>query len=337
MVYVMEKNDLGKKGLAIKKNCDVIADTREITHDQWLEKRKNGVGGSDVAAILGLSSWTSEVELWLDKRGEADEVGEIDKRDNSEVLEWGTILEPVIRKKYAAMHPSEKVFTVPFMLRNKKNPCMLADLDGLVFSNGEWSILEIKTCAAFKAGVWGTDDEPEIPVYYQTQAMHYMTVTGIHRVRFAVLIGGNHYIERTFFYDEEFGETLTGIENAFWHKVKDGIRPEIDGSEASTKYVNRFKGGDEGALVIDDLAEVLEKLGEAIVNVKAAEEEKAKCENIIKEAMGDHNTATCNGIQITWKPQSKKMVDAAKLKKDFPEVYAQCEKISYSRPFKPKF
>ena len=103
MVYVMEKNDLGKKGLAIKKNCDVIADTREITHDQWLEKRKNGVGGSDVAAILGLSSWTSEVELWLDKRGEADEVGEIDKRDNSEVLEWGTILEPVIRKKYAAM------------------------------------------------------------------------------------------------------------------------------------------------------------------------------------------------------------------------------------------
>ena len=36
---------------------------------EWLEARKDGLGASDAAALLGLSPWKTNVQLWEEKCG----------------------------------------------------------------------------------------------------------------------------------------------------------------------------------------------------------------------------------------------------------------------------
>ena len=55
----------------------ILCDTAGMANDRWLECRMHGpkgdipytVGGSDVAAIFGVSPWTTPMELWLIKKG----------------------------------------------------------------------------------------------------------------------------------------------------------------------------------------------------------------------------------------------------------------------------
>ena len=45
----------------------VLANTLHMDRKAWLEARKQGLGGSDVATIAGLSKWKSQVQVFLEK------------------------------------------------------------------------------------------------------------------------------------------------------------------------------------------------------------------------------------------------------------------------------
>ena len=60
--------------------------------DAWLEQRRKGVGGSDVAPIMDLSKWRSCYEVWAEKVGLIQPADLSDK----ESVQWGNILEPVV-------------------------------------------------------------------------------------------------------------------------------------------------------------------------------------------------------------------------------------------------
>lgn len=55
----------------------LLCDTTGMSNDRWLECRTHGpkgdipytIGGSDVAAIFGVSPWTTPLELWMIKKG----------------------------------------------------------------------------------------------------------------------------------------------------------------------------------------------------------------------------------------------------------------------------
>ena len=36
---------------------------------EWLNWRRTGLGGSDIAAVLGLSKWRTPWDVWADKKG----------------------------------------------------------------------------------------------------------------------------------------------------------------------------------------------------------------------------------------------------------------------------
>lgn len=48
---------------------NVLVSTKDMERNQWLEWRKKGIGGSDVAAIAGLNKYKSPVGVWLEKTG----------------------------------------------------------------------------------------------------------------------------------------------------------------------------------------------------------------------------------------------------------------------------
>ena len=70
-------------------------------HLAWLKSRKAGVGGSDMSTILGLNSFKTSYELWLEKTGRVEPE---DISDKWAVVK-GNALENELRKRFRAQHP----------------------------------------------------------------------------------------------------------------------------------------------------------------------------------------------------------------------------------------
>ena len=140
--------------------ANILIETEGLSHEEWLHWRKKGIGGSDVSAILGINKWTSAIELWLDKTNQKNDPVEV-----NEAMQWGTILEPIIRDHFADV-TGKTVMEVKAMLQHPDHPFMLADVDGVTTDdNGDTAILEIKTASEFKRDEWSEG----VPSYYQTQ------------------------------------------------------------------------------------------------------------------------------------------------------------------------
>ena len=163
--------------------------TKDEINDQWKEARKSGIGGSDVASIMGLNKYSSPLEVWLIKTGKQEAPDLSDKQ----AVEWGNILEDVVADKFKADHFSEyKVFRKNAMLVSKERPWAFANLDRYIIDrDGRRGVLEIKTAGLYRADDW--DDG--VPLYYLTQVTHYLDVTGFDFAMVAVLIGGQDYRE----------------------------------------------------------------------------------------------------------------------------------------------
>lgn len=307
-------------------NANILVETEGLSKDEWLRYRKCGIGGSDVAAILGISKWNSAISLWLDKTNQTNEPVE-----ENEAMQWGTIMEPIIRKHFAEV-TGKPVVEVKAMLQHPKHPFMLADVDGLTTDDeGNPAILEIKTASEYKRSEW----ENDIPSYYQTQVQHYLCVTGVQKAYVAVLIGGNSFRVYEVDADAEIQSMLIAVERKFWNCVQNMIRPEMDGSDAAKDLLDSlYRGGIEEQIVMpDDAIEYVDAYVQACAEEDNAKAKKQEAANHIKEFMGDHNKATCCGHSISWKPVSSERLDSKALKEAEPEIYAKYVKTSVSRRF----
>ncbi|MCX4321231.1 MAG: YqaJ viral recombinase family protein, partial [Lachnospiraceae bacterium] len=56
--------------------CRILAKTKDMPREKWLELRKQGIGGSDAGAVCGVNPYSSPMKVFQDKTG--DETEEID-------------------------------------------------------------------------------------------------------------------------------------------------------------------------------------------------------------------------------------------------------------------
>ncbi len=139
---------------------------------EWLEFRKTGLGGSDAAAILGISPFKTNVEVWEEKVGLREPVDISDEP----YVKYGKKAEDMLVKLFALDFPELKV-------RANKNVVyrrgfMFASLDGeLTNKAAERGVLEIKTTEVHSAAAFAKWNK-QIPDYYYTQVLHYLIVTG---------------------------------------------------------------------------------------------------------------------------------------------------------------
>lgn len=145
------------------------------SREEWLQARKNYIGGSDAAAILGLNPWKTNVDLWEEKTGRKEAA---DISDN-EAVKFGSMAEPYLRELFRLDNPDLEVrYMENNMFLNDTYPWAHASLDGwLKDKEGRAGILEIKTTtiqnyASVKK--W----ENKIPDNYYCQILHYFLVTG---------------------------------------------------------------------------------------------------------------------------------------------------------------
>lgn len=154
---------------------------KNLERKDWLDVRKTGIGGSDVAAVLGISPWKSPLDVFLDKTGKSAPEPEND------AMYWGTRLETLVANKYCEVSGNE-VRRVNSILRSEKFPCLIGNIDRAVCpEKGKLpvvkgvfrtpKILECKTARSM-SDEWGANGTDQIPEYYLTQVLHYLGLTG---------------------------------------------------------------------------------------------------------------------------------------------------------------
>ena len=308
----------------------ILVNTEGMSNEEWLKWRKKGLGGSDIAAILGISKWSSAIDIWLQKTNQ-----KFDETIENEAMTWGKILEPVIREQFK-QRTGKKVVEVHSILQNEEYRFMLADLDGLTEDeNGAPAILEIKCVSEYKRSEWDND---QIPYYYMTKVMHYLAVTGLDTAYLVALVGCNSMIIREVKADQEMIAMLVACEKNFWDKVVNCVRPEADASDACKELLDSlYRGGVSEQIVLPEEAiEFVDLYLEASADEDSAKAKKQLASNRLKEIMGDYNSATCLGHTVSWKPVSTDRFDSKKFKEDEPELYAKYTKTSVSRRFSLK-
>lgn len=205
-----------------------IHDLREANalknKEQWLQWRKEGIGGSDSAAARGKGKFKSTIELFWEKTSTFQR-----EPTNWETLLCGQLLEPYARRMFS-FKTGLRVIESPYMYRHPDHPCMLADLDGLVIMpDGSMAILECKVINAFTKKFYGTKENPKLPYQYEAQVRHYMCVMDID-VAYLIAIYGNtrndviiRKVTRDMFYEKIMIEELED----FWQHVESGVEPDV--------------------------------------------------------------------------------------------------------------
>ena len=200
----------------IRQEPKVLVSTENLTEQEWLAYRRRGIGGSDVAAILGISPFRTARDLYDDKLNIASVA---DDAGNWVALEMGHLLEPLVAQIFAKKTGLE-VFQIKKMFQHPQYPFMLADVDYFVrLPNGKIAILEIKTTNYNAKDHWWKDGEECVPVYYETQGRHYMAVMDIDEIFYCCLYGNNEdeVIIRHLYRDREYEQEMVYLEREFWH------------------------------------------------------------------------------------------------------------------------
>lgn len=303
---------------------EVLVNTKNLDRKEWLKYRTRGIGGSDVSIIAGINPYKSIYQLWQEKRG-VSELEEV----VSEPAYFGTVLEPVIKKEFTK-RSGLKVRAKNMILQSSEYPFMLADLDGVIYENGEMYIFEAKTTSAYKAETW----KDGIPAEYMLQVQHYMAVTGAKKTYIAALVGGNDFYYKEIARDDEMIEKIIAMEYLFWHEnVLGGKEPMADGSKATTLYLNERYGNSNGTSIElpDETLDLLDRYDEVSNRMNELKTEKDAISNQLKAYLGESESGHVGNRHVSWKQISKSDIDKKRLEKEQPDIFAEYTLNSHYR------
>ena len=282
-------------------------------HESWLAARQTGIGGSDIAAVLGLSKWKTPLQIYREKRGE------IPGAPDNDAMRWGRYLEPVVRQAYAD-ETGREVRVPTDMLRHPKHPFMVANLDG--FTDDE-RIFEAKT--ARSSDGWGEPGSDQIPQPYLLQVQHYMEVTGYRVADVAVLIGGSDFRLYEVPADSELQGLLVDACRDFWKCVQSAEPPE---PVSYADVIARWGRSSRADLVMADDAvlRALHQLRDLKTQREHLEFAEEEWKTVVLKAMADADTLvdSAGKTLATWKAgKAPQRFDAAALKAADPALHAK--------------
>lgn len=332
----------------------VLVETADLSREEWLEYRRLGIGGSDAAAVLGISPFRTARDLYYDKLN----IATADDDENWVAKEMGNLLEPLVAKIFARK-TGLKIYQRKCMFQHPLYSWMLADLDYLVeLPDGTIAILEIKTTNYNAKDHWWYNGKEIVPVYYESQGRHYMAVMNIDRVYFCCLYGNNEdesiirHIDRDMDYEAE----LIEMERCFWHdNVLSKVPPPYtEDGELILESLRRQLGPSEkdappAVLAMPQYAlitrylELQEQKSTLSKQEDQIENEMKRLKAHLVAAMGKSCSAvytdTNGGYAITYNPVRKATISKdglERMKEVHPDIYNEYVTISESRRFNIK-
>ncbi len=335
---------------------NILCDCAGMANDRWLEYRAHGpkgdipytVEGSDVAAIFGLSPWTTPLELWLTKKGRM----KAPVKSNENQLEMGHLLEPI------AAHWFEKktgnlVTDDTNLYQHPDHPYALANIDRRYtrHEDGEPGILECKSCTYHKAGDWAED---AIPLYYELQLRFYLAVLDVEYGAFSCVWGNNPETDLAMpeIIRDKAKEDMIfeRLEQWVWSLEYDkpptmeDVKPKLALESLARIYGASLPGlptvefSPKYEHSLRQIALLQEQIAACNQEIKTCEKEVEAHSVRIAEVMKEHEhgvlNATKDKLLIDFVTKTTKRPDSKALKEKYPAVFQDVLKVSESRKVK---
>lgn len=283
---------------------------KELTGD-WKTIRSKGIGGSDIAAICGLSPWKSAYQVYCEKLG-------ADGQERKPEMSYGLMVEPVLRQWYA--DSTGRTVIVPPVLVHPKYDFVLGSLDGIADSE---RVVEIKTARSSQD--WGEPGTDEIPTYYMTQVQWYMAVTGLPVADVPVSFAGTMPEIYEVPADNEIQEMLIDCAADFWKLVQNRIPPEpVNLSDAIARYGSNSVTNSVAATAETEAALLRVKEIREQVEALETEEDKLKAMAMIELGESDTLVGLDGKVLCTWKmPKAGVKFDQQRFERDHGDLYLE--------------
>lgn len=262
--------------------------------------RSRIIGGSDIAAVMGLSRYTTPLALWAQKTGRLE-----NDLSNFEAAEIGTELEEYVARKFTRktgikLRVDNRTFTHP------KYPYMVAHIDRWVV--GEDAVFEAKTCSAWKEKEWHGE---EIPQEYILQLNWYLGIVGKAKGHIACLIGGQKFIWKEIQFDQSLFELQVEQARMFMEEyvLKDVAPVALAGDNETLGEL--FPTSNESTIQFNGLdAEEIDSLIEERTNgisvIKDAQADLKAVEARLKQKLGEAEAGETTIHRFTWKTINRK-------------------------------
>lgn len=322
--------------------------TEIVIHD-----RSKFVGGSDAAAILGVSPYKTPVELWLEKTGKAP--NEVIDAARQRMFDRGHKLEPFIRDmvvdKLRDLGMTVELIACNARYIDPDHPFMSCEIDfelrltgemeiggEVVVFDGEHVNADAKSVTGFARKKWGEENTEDVPIEYAAQFMHGLMVTPGQR-RFCLVAALRSFDDVDIYWTRRDDETIAAMrekEVFFWNDcVLAGVAPDT----FTFDDVKLLFPGDNG-LSIDATAEVAIKVKE-LAGVKAQIKDLEEAEEILKHEIANFINPFAilkfDGKEIaSWKGQSTARFDVTAFKEAEPELAAKYTKTTTTRVLRLK-
>jgi putative phage-type endonuclease len=342
-----------------KKASSAAADISRIVTAVKNRDRRQFLGGSDAAAVMGLSPWKTPVELWMFKTGRTQEALEEDV-ERTRRLERGKKLEPFILDmtldKLRDMGLKVEHVATNALYTDPEHPWMACEIDfelkiwgeievggRVVRFDGEHINADAKSVgSSFARKKWGIEFTEDVPVEYATQFMHGLMVTG----RQACLISAlRSFDDVDLFWTLRDDAIIAGMrqkEIDFWH---DHVLADVPPDPYKFSDV-KFLFPTAAADAIEATEEIMVKVRD-YVRVKAAEKDMKDEGEVLALAIADYmrpHRALTYGVDrkgeprviCTWNDEGMTKFDRKGLQEKHPDVAALFTEKGTHRVLRPK-
>lgn len=327
-----------------------LVDTTQLTNDEWLNWRRKGIGGSDVAAALHVSPYRTARDLYYDKIGVLPVV---ENEDKSITFEIGHLLEDVVAQIFAKK-TGLTVYEDHMMYQHPLFPFLIADVDRFVLlPDGRKAILECKTAHYDMQFKWANG---AVPRHYELQVRHYLSVMNLDVAYIACLFSNNENdfvwakIERDL--DEE-ESTIMQLE-AFWNgNVMSRVEPPlVEKPDLVLEMLRRYYGPADVsapevplqagfAPTLEQIYTLKEAKKDLDAQVRKLDQQIKSLYTPIVEQLGVACIGTCESgteqYRVTYQPQYREGIckdRLSALKAQYPEIYDDFVETTESRIFK---
>lgn len=278
--------------------------------------RRRGIGGSDVAAICGLSPFKKPIDVFVEKTAEGDVADE----EPTDAQRFGALLEPIVADEYQRRH-ADKTVIGPFdTCVHPSRPWHLFSLDRVVIPPGGRTlvdlpltsppppelidrVLEIKTAGLGTFRSFGDDGSDDLPEHVICQVVWYLSGVDVNNADVAALLNTSDYREFHVERDRELEAYLLEEAEAFWFKVQANEPPDPDGSESFSRYVKDRCKRTSGlvAKANPEVDAIAVRLRAARAARKAIDLEEARLTQRLQLAIGENDAIETEQGKVSFK------------------------------------
>lgn len=237
---------------------------------------------SKVAAILGVSRWTSAFELWAEMKGM------IDPQPHKDIFDTGHAFELALGYLWKLENPGWRLSPAAVQLPSTAwGFPALVTLDRRASRGTYRRVVEFKTARSLED--WGDDFSDEAPADYVAQVLAQMMFTGWTTHPAHLMVMGPFMRHHTYWihYDEQVAKDVAAQCHAFYLSLARNTRPPLDDTKPTYHALKKLHPLIERDSVVEVPPGVIEDLRYWRDQKVAAERKEQLYRNQLLDLMGN--------------------------------------------------